>query len=118
MSKICKKCKTESDDLRTIRMECLYDMDELGIPFESEILYETSDPRDDGFNFFTIKVCKNCRASWLLAIEAWFKTMPSYNQISCGSGIYVREYGVSVEISEEEWKKRNPNREPVRFKDE
>lgn len=33
-----------------------------------------------------------------------------------GSGIFVRENGKTVEISEAEWKKRNPGREPVRFK--
>lgn len=116
--KTCQKCKIGSDELRTLRMECFYDMNELGIPFDHEVLYETSDPREDGRKFFTINVCKACRASWLLAIEVWYKTMQPYNQESCGSGIYVREYGVSVEISEEEWKKRSPDREPVRFKEE
>lgn len=31
-----------------------------------------------------------------------------------GSGIFVREAGNTVEISEEEWSRRNPGREPVR----
>lgn len=33
-----------------------------------------------------------------------------------GSGIFVREAGQTVEISEEEWYKRNPDREPVKRK--
>lgn len=32
------------------------------------------------------------------------------------SGIFVREGGQTVEISEEEWYKRNPDREPVKLK--
>lgn len=32
-----------------------------------------------------------------------------------GSGIFVREGGKTIEISEEEWNKRNPGRRPVRF---
>ncbi len=31
-----------------------------------------------------------------------------------GSGIFVRENGATVEISAEEWNRRNPDREPVR----
>lgn len=31
------------------------------------------------------------------------------------SGIFIRENGATIEISEEEWRKRNPTREPVRF---
>jgi hypothetical protein len=32
-----------------------------------------------------------------------------------GSGIFVRENGQTIEISEEEWQRRHPDREPVRF---
>jgi hypothetical protein len=32
------------------------------------------------------------------------------------SGIFVREGGQTIEISEEEWYKRNPDREPVKLK--
>lgn len=34
---------------------------------------------------------------------------------AAGSGIFVRENGKTIEITEEEWYKRNPGREPVRF---
>ncbi len=34
------------------------------------------------------------------------------------SGIYIRENGTTKEISQEEWKQRYPNREPVRFVDD
>jgi hypothetical protein len=32
-----------------------------------------------------------------------------------GSGIFIRENGKTIEISEAEWNKRNPGRDPVRF---
>jgi hypothetical protein len=51
------------------------------------------------------------------AIQYWFHDIePKSN--SCGSGIYVREFGANVEITEEEWKRRHPDIEPVRFKED
>lgn len=32
-----------------------------------------------------------------------------------GSGIFIREDGATLEISREEWDRRNPDREPVRY---
>ncbi len=37
-------------------------------------------------------------------------------QTPSGSGIFIRENGATIEISEEEWNKRNPDREPVKVK--
>ena len=54
------------------------------------------------FNFFTLRVCKECRADWMSAIECWFKAVPKKTE-SCGSGIFVRLHGINVEISLEEW---------------
>lgn len=34
------------------------------------------------------------------------------------SGIFIRENGMTKEISEQEWKERNPGREPVKFSQE
>lgn len=55
--------------------------------------------------FFTFRVCKGCRADWMSAIKNWFLTKPVEQQ-SCGSGIFVRENGRNVEITEEEWRRR------------
>ena len=111
MSKVCQKCKEESEDLRTLWMSCFYDMDELDMPFDCETLFESSDPRDDGFLFYTLKVCKDCRADWMQVIKTWWR-MPPYKHVNNpGTGIFVRELGATVEITEEEFYKRQQERE-------
>lgn len=43
-----------------------------------------------------------------------YLNLPSAKRQTAGSGIFVRENGRILEISEEEWFRRNPDREPVR----
>ncbi|MCF1193193.1 hypothetical protein LRR18_16510 [Mangrovimonas sp. AS39] len=92
-------------------MSCFYEMDELGIPLTHEIV----EKEDWKQKFYTMRVCKECRASWMAMIKFWFDLRETKQQ-STGSGIYVRELGATIEISEEDWYKRNPGIEPVRFK--
>lgn len=82
-------------------------MMELGLPFK---IVECAD-KD---RFYTLIVCKDCRADWMDAIKEWFEKKPKIE--SCGSGIFVRRNGATVEISQEEWDRENPGRIPVRFK--
>lgn len=98
----CQRCGEDGEDRRTLWMACFYEMIELGLPFE----------KDD--KFYKLLVCKDCRADWLSAIQEWFNTMVVRE--SCGSGIFVRKHGASVEISDEEWYREHPGREPIRFK--
>lgn len=58
----CQRCDREGPDRRTLRMSCFYQMNELRVPFER-------DEKD-----FTLRVCKNCRATWMQAIENWFNS--------------------------------------------
>ena len=144
MSDICQRCGVKDEDCRTLSMACGYAMEETGLPFKEaaihgvvvkqtgeELLptlkikfpiFETAAEAEAGgatahlSRFFTLRVCKDCRADWMGAIKAWFETKPV--QESCGSGIFVRRNGATVEISEEEWKAQNPDREPVRLKEE
>lgn len=51
--------------------------------------------------FHTLRVCKDCRADWLSAIETWFNTYEPPKEVN--SGIFIRHNGTSVEITEEEW---------------
>jgi len=105
----CQRCGEGADpDLRTVRMSCGYDMDELGLPF-----MKLWNP-DVNQNFYSLRVCKNCRATWMIAIRRWFNE-PQHQQ-EVGSGIFVRRMGANVEVSEEEWRRENPGREPVRVK--
>lgn len=140
MSKeICQRCGEKDYDRRTLWIACFYAMQELEIPFVRELLFHTDfrelkkskkpfqhkdivlqsgtfktkgelTPQE----MYTLRVCKDCRADWMQAIKMWFKTKPIRE--SCGSGIFVRRNGASVEITEEEWYENNPGREPVRVK--
>lgn len=75
---------------------------------------------------YTLRVCKRCRGEWLEAVESWFNAQPEGEDgdadepegSSIGSGIFVRRNGRNVEITEEEWYKNNPGREPVRAVEE
>ena len=71
----CKRHDVESswNDLRTLRMSCLYDMNELDVPFKSKQLECGKE--------FALKVCKSCRADWMFAIEKWFKYMEKTNDL-------------------------------------
>ena len=105
--KKCQRCGEDGYDRRTLRMACFYEMGELDIPFEK------SEPKD-GNRFYTLLVCKNCRADWMQAIKEWFDKKPKPFYYS--SGIFIRRNGATVEISQEEWDRLNPGREPVRLR--
>lgn len=134
---LCVRCNTPSHDLRTLWMACLYAMHEMkDVPFvqilmkggaphahvgEEEISGHvfpkyadnpSGEPHDRPY--YTLRVCKACRAEWMGAIHRWFVNPPA-KQESCGSGIFVRDCGALVEITEEEWRERYGDREPVRF---
>jgi hypothetical protein len=113
MNESCARCHEVDEDRRTLWMACLYEMDELKLPFKHEVLQ--THIQDNGHKFYTMRVCKDCRADWMSAIQNWFhagkRDMPS-----CGSGIYIRRNGALIEITEEEWYVLHPDKEPVRFK--
>lgn len=130
----CARCGEEGDDRRTLWMACFYAMEELGLPFETEVLYhaETKDlelakepvavqskisndrivlqsgtVRSSGeldpHLFYTLRVCKGCRADWMTAIQAWFKARPA--RTGSGTGVWVRKNGATVEATPEEVEK-------------
>lgn len=132
----CARCGESGEDRRTLWMACLYAMGELNVPFaqiavQGQICKQNGTKEVIGHHvptwaegegpsrhhpFFTLRVCKACRGSWMQAIKQWFNT-PKPPQASCGSGIWIREFGALKEISEEEWKQLRGDREPVRFLD-
>jgi hypothetical protein len=113
-------------------------MGELGLPFEQVCLegvrlkqtgtktleafsvevpvFEEATPEHttDKRAFYTLRVCKACRSLWMAAIQAWFKAAPEQKE-SCGSGIFVRKNGATVEITREEWDREHLGQEPVTF---
>ena len=118
MSEPCKRCGEVDDDRRTLWMACFYDMTELGLPLEQVAykdalyakkigtrkesmlgmkvaIYETQgDSKRVERAFYTMRVCKNCRADWLEAIRAWFNAKPT-DPDACGSDFYTRELGAT-----------------------
>jgi len=114
MNEICQKCNAEEDDLRTLWMACFYDMDELQLPFKHETILEGEiGDRVTKHRFYTLRVCKECRARWMEMIRTWFHF--NFKRESPKTGIFVRHFGSNVEITEEEWRENNPGIEPVRF---
>lgn len=80
---LCARCKQYGSDRRTLWMGCLYAMEELSqVPFEKkEVELRPIDPTSDRtirtMPFYTLRVCKLCRASWLNAISMWFSSAVS-----------------------------------------
>lgn len=65
---------------------------------------------------YTLRVCKRCRSEWMAAIRNWFEVGPPVERESPGTGIFVRHLGTNVEVTEEEWRRRAGDREPVRYR--
>ena len=123
----CQRCGQVGSDRRTLWHACWYDMGELGLPWEEVSVWGVEcdrvgaqplgnsglvtpiwgEPagRPGHHPFFTLQVCKDCRADWMAAIAAWFRAPPPPPQ-GCGSGIFVHELGTSREITREEWDRR------------
>lgn len=128
MTEKCVRCGELGEDRRTLHHACFYAMDELKVPFQVEKVTGSSQkatgsekkPMFEGgpelteFIFgeeksvswerlyYTLRVCKSCRASWMSSIEAWFNDVPPKRD-SVGSGIFVRKNGACMEVTEEEW---------------
>lgn len=112
----CQRCHEVDDDRRTLIMSCFYEMDELRLPFKHE--YLSTHIQDQGQKFYTLRVCKECRADWLHAIQDWFGKKPEPPE-PIGSGIYIRDFGATREISDEEWVRLYGDEiQPVRFKED
>lgn len=139
----CARCGELGEDRRTLVMACFYAMDELDVPFEiigtkgvcvpfagheklpSFNIYVPKWGEPDASEeprirqYYTLRVCKECRGDWMSAIEKWFRFVAKRE--SCGSGIFVRENCATIEITEQEWAERcaingTPGRQPVRFR--
>jgi hypothetical protein len=66
-------------------------------------------------SMYTLRVCKECRATWMNTIEKWFNSVKQPRNV--GSGIFVRIKGTTVEVTEEEYEEMYPGRKPVRVSD-
>lgn len=122
----CDKCGKTGEDRRTLWMACFYAMDELPVPFKQvairgvhqdhisdeessffkgikrPIFKDTPECEERQYRFYTLRVCKECRASWMDAISAWFSQ--SGKRDATGTGVFGRKNGAAYEMTEEEIK--------------
>ena len=68
----CQRCKKDGQDRRTLWHACLYQMDELDVPFKIQWIQTSEDDFIDKRAFYTLQVCKECRGDWMRYIEKWF----------------------------------------------
>lgn len=66
MSEKCQRCGLEGEDNRVLWMACFYNMSEMGLPFR------VNEMESLNRKFYTLYVCKRCRADWMIAIREWF----------------------------------------------
>jgi hypothetical protein len=143
----CVRCGEAGEDRRTLWMACFYAMEELGLPFEEQILFHADmkdlSPEKEGLSvelpngpkinlapgtvkcsgeltpkgFYTLRVCKACRAEWMQQIKAWFHC-PKRIDGPTGTGAYIREHGATREMTQGEVEKFIEERghEPCRVK--
>jgi len=140
----CQRCGEDGEDRRTIWMAAMYAMDETGLPLEQvritgkyakqtgeetltgflklkvPVFTEEPDAQDREHRFFTLRVCKDCRAEWMLAIRHWFleKNNPPLSlmeeasskvrpgMIQMDGAVPVRVFGATVSVG------RSAKREP------
>lgn len=113
-SERCDRCRNEGSDRRSLWMACFYAMEELRVPFKKSclILSTNENGKSATRDFYTLRVCKRCRADWMQAIQQWFGDIPSGEDgdadvpepdTGIGTGIYIRRNGMNVEITREEW---------------
>lgn len=98
----CQRCGVrEGADLVNVHMSCRYDMSEIGLPFHEHAvtgeprrlvsekkvivfrggprvrLKKFANPLGNKYEFtreyYSLTVCKNCRARWMSAIKTWFE---------------------------------------------
>lgn len=96
-----------------------YDADSNGITETSMVDVPVHTAIGDGKlnerQFYTLRVCKACRSEWMQAIKAWFLHRKSEDH-KTGTGAFIREFGRTREMTEEEIKERFPNGGEVRLR--
>ena len=136
MSEKCDRCGEDGEDRRTLWMACFYEMNELGLPFQEEVLFKAdlesleksseakivraagrqltltpSRVRSSGeltpMKMYTLRVCKACRGSWMAAIESWFGHVEKRGPT--GTGVYIRKNGAKAEATPEEVEDLGPD---------
>jgi len=130
---ICQRCKEEGTDRRTLWMACFYDMSEMDVPFKDaqikgkfmaqsgirvnmfgQVVQDFKDDpnaEEQQRHFYTLRVCKTCRADWMKHIEDWFKFIDLQEEGVAGA--YIRDKGGMRLMTQEEIDERESQGLPV-----
>jgi hypothetical protein len=128
----CQRCGEVGEDRRTLWMACFYEMNELPIPFEqvqlrgdlhektgeekvqypsfvhtSPVFSETPTASHE-WKFYQLRVCKDCRADWMSAIQQWFENVEPKDEPD--TSIFVRDKGTNRQVTEEEFRRMQEKR--------
>ena len=123
MDERCDRCGDLGEDRRTLWHACFYAMHELEVPFKQvqitgrvqqkkgeevtrfgplPLFHEpTLSEKPYDYRFYNLRVCKECRADWLGAIQKWFNEAPEASTPT-GTGVFIRRNGATVEATPEE----------------
>ena len=139
----CQRCGEKDYDRRTLWMACFYQMNEMReVPYGQVAIrgkvcepdgverFEDflgsgrarefpkwrvpDDAKESDRIFYTLRVCKECRADWMRAIASWFAA--SRQDEATGTGAYIREQGGIREMTEAEIAQRFPKGGEVRVR--
>ena len=102
----CIRCREVHPDHRTIRISCLYQLDELPIPFRLE-----EDENANGRYTYCITVCKACRATFMDMLVNWWQVVEKRHD-GVVRDIPVRIHGHTVMLSEKEYRHEFPDKFP------
>lgn len=118
----CQRCGDIGEDRRTLTMACFYAMNELNLPFVQAAIegswknfshtertlygqraqFHAAEGAAREHQFYTLRVCKPCRASWMAGIQRWFNAPCIDDRPATGTGVYRRDLGATVEASADE----------------
>lgn len=133
---MCQRCGEVDTDRRTLWMACFYAMNEMdGVPFNgvqwegitrTQIATEQrrigtmafdvpvyDEPHDTAprtQHFYTLRVCKDCRADWMDAIARWFEERPE--RPAEDAIVPIRVNGATRMVTVEEYERMYPGRTP------
>lgn len=103
-------------------MACFYAMEELGVPFKEETYsispigpFGVDDEHSFVERFYTLRVCKECRATWMEALQAWFNQTPAEEfptEPDMEANIPVRINGSVRFLTEKQYFERYPEKSP------
>lgn len=121
---LCQICNQEGEDLRTLRLQYLYDLSEISDKLtreEATIRFDGGYEANAKYVFWTIQTCKDCRGDFLGVLRRWISgELVSQTQDNPDRNIPVRVDGRVVMMTTDEYqahisRRGDPDRVPYRL---